>query len=129
MHRYSSTGYIVQKYIQFSKRSSNKTVSFKELGQIPAHVFELNEDFCSYNPSNTFATHRIECLRKATICCIGCLPFSVLWYNFMNKQSCPFFCNNTAILYSFILNTILEERCHCSISKIWELGNITRGIS
>ena len=66
---------------------------------------------------------------KPTICCIGCLSFTVLWYNFMNKQACPLFCNNTAILYSFILNKILEECCHCSISKIWELGNITRGIS
>ena len=55
------------------------------IGQISAHVFELNEGFCSYYPSNTFATHRKECLQKAnTVCCIGCVPFSVLWNNFMN---------------------------------------------
>ena len=35
------------------------------IGQISAHVFELNEGFCSYYPSNTFATHRKECLQKA----------------------------------------------------------------
>ena len=62
--------------------------------------------------------------KKLTVCCIGCLPFSVLWYNFMNKQTCPFFCNNTAILYSFILNKILEECCHCIISlRIGEYHN------
>ena len=62
--------------------------------------------------------------KKLTVCCIGCVPFSVLWYNFMNKQTCPFFCNNTAILYSFILNKILEECCHCIISlRIGEYHN------
>ena len=35
------------------------------IGQISAHVFELNESFCSYYPSNTFAMHRKECLKKA----------------------------------------------------------------
>lgn len=68
-------------------------------GQIPEHNFAPDRGYCFYYPSNIFATR--GCFR--TIYCvlrIGCLLFSVLWCDFMNKQTSSI----TIVKRSFILN-------------------------
>ena len=32
---------------------------------------------------------------EANVCCVGCVFFSVFSHDFMNKQACIFFCDNS----------------------------------
>ena len=43
----------------FQERSSRKTVSYKEQGQIFEHLFTPNGGYCVYYPSNLFAMHKV----------------------------------------------------------------------
>ena len=57
---------------------------------------------------------------------IGCLLFSVVWYDFLSKQTCPFFL--TIANHSFTRCQISNENMSYSMQKVQQLGNIIWGI-
>ena len=57
---------------------------------------------------------------QLTLQCIGCSLFSVLWYGFMNKQTCPFFFKKPQNTFS---------PYHDNGHRAWNLEIISRGIS
>ena len=67
------------------------------------HFFVPNEVYCIYCPSNTLATRWCS-QTMYSLLRVGCLVFSVLWYDFINKHRCPFFCNNSWTLSHLKLN-------------------------
>ena len=67
------------------------------------HFFVPNEVYCIYCPSNTLATRWCS-QTMYSLLRVGCLVFSVLWYDSINKHRCPFFCNNSWTLSHLKLN-------------------------
>ena len=53
------------------------------------------------------------------VCCVECVIFSALWYDFVNKQTSPL----AAIPKRyFILNSIMNKRFHSSTCMVWKNG-------
>ena len=118
MHRYLSTGHMCSKmhtvFQEKLKQNSKLRGTDCVIGQISALVFELNEGFCSYYPSNTFAMHRKECLQKAYCLLHRMCTFHMMDYNFF-------------ILISYLIdiaNILKGEILSCSLMRDYSMGSM-----
>lgn len=66
------------------------------LRQIYERIFAPKRGCSVYHQIYTFKYFATR--EKNTVCCPGCSLFSTLRYDVINKQKCPFFCNNPKTL-------------------------------
>lgn len=85
------------------KRKIHKHISVPNIGSsFPSNIFEAHT-------KNVFSAWDVNL-------------FSVLWYDFMNKQTHPIFCNSSLMLFHLELNfkqMLYHKRC-----IVWKLGCI-----
>ena len=79
-----------------AKKNTNFNEQITSNNKYKRKIFAPNDGFCVYYPSNIFAIHWQNVYKQLTVCCM--LPFllSVLWYDLMNNQACPFYLVNNS---------------------------------
>ena len=92
----------------FQEWSLRKTVSFKRQimskDELFIHAFGQNRGFCVYYPSTSLQHMWKNLCEQLTVCSVGCFLWRVLWYDSMNKNRFPFFCDNHKTLSNLELN-------------------------
>ena len=68
------------------------------------HVSGQNRSFCVYYPSTSLQHMWKNVCEQLTVCSVGCFLWRVLWYDSINKNRFPFFCDNHKILSNLELN-------------------------
>ena len=86
MHGYLSANVIGSEMCALRNRVNKKTNT--------QAYFKSAPNVGSSFPSNIFEAHGKNVYEQLTVFCMGCNLFSVLWYDFMNKQTHPIFCNS-----------------------------------